>query len=52
MKDNTITAAIILGVCLIISSYMISSGLKSLGRDVLEAGSSIASSNENIIKVD
>ena len=56
MKDNTITAATILGVSLIISSFLISSGLKALGHDVSGAGSLIASSivhtNENIIKVD
>ena len=56
MKDNIITASIIFGVCLIISAALISSGLKSLGRDISDAGSSIgrgiADTNEKIIRID
>ena len=56
MKDNTITTAIIIGVCLIISASLLSSGLRSLGHDISEAGSSIgrgiADTNEKIIRVE
>jgi len=41
MKDKVVLASIILGVCLIISSYLLSSGLKSLGTGISSAGSSL-----------
>jgi len=43
MKDKTIIAAVILGVCLIISSYLLSSGMKSLSGGISRAGASIGS---------
>jgi len=56
MKDKTITAVIILGVCMIISAFIILSGLRSLGNNISDAGAiiggSIANTNENIIRVE
>ena len=43
MQDNRILAATILGVCLVISSYLLSSGMKSLSHGITSAGSSIGS---------
>ena len=41
MQEKTISASVIIGVCLIISSFLLSSGMKALGRGIQEAGVTI-----------
>ena len=56
MNDKTVLASIILGVCLIISAFLISSGMKSLSRGLSSAGTSIgngiSSSGSKTVRVD
>lgn len=47
MKDKTVLAAIIIGVCLIISSYLLSSGMKSLSQGISNAGTSVGNGIAN-----
>lgn len=41
MQDKAISASVILGICLIISSFLLSSGMKALGRGIQDAGVSV-----------
>ena len=49
MKDKVVLASIIFGVCLIISSYLLSSGMKSLGTGISSAGSSLGNGFASVV---